>query len=311
MGVDGTSSSDSGGSGSFDVYGMNVKKYADGNMNHGLAATFELYEARVKDDDGSDIQNPDWEMIATFTTDVTREGLFEIRTVTRPGTTEPKSLRPYSYHNLEGEELFGPGNNKYGWRYRIKEITAPQGYQKTDVVYEFGISDIPSYTAPYNYLNYDTVTIVNKPVPTSVEITIPGKKVLVGKELEDQEFTFSLTPEENALDAWGEGYPYPGGFTGSLTAKNDEEGKFSFKLSYTNEDYAKAVEKELIDEDGCARFQYIVREELPQDAVDHFLNGVKYDENQFLVDVKLFIEGGQPMTETHFSVYEGGGAAGD
>ena len=67
-GVSDTSSAHSSGSGGFSNYSMNVKKYAEGNMNQGLAATFEIYEAQVKDANGNDIQDPVWTKVGGFTT---------------------------------------------------------------------------------------------------------------------------------------------------------------------------------------------------------------------------------------------------
>ena len=157
----GKSSSSSGGSGSYSVYTMNVQKYAEGNMNEGLPATFELYEARIKNANGDDI-TPDWKKVATFTTEDST-GLYKIDQITRDGVTG--SLRPYSYHD-EGEvEKFDGTGDKYGWYYKLVEIEAPTGYQKDDTEYMFGISDKPSYSKPYTYLNDDTVTIINKPAP--------------------------------------------------------------------------------------------------------------------------------------------------
>ena len=302
-GVSGTSSSQSGGSGSYRTYGMNIKKYEQGNMAHGLAATFELYEARVKDAAGNEIPGYTWRRIGKFTTDGTT-GLYSINTVIPDGDEEERSLRPYSYHDADGNERFdGEGAESYGWRYRVKEIAAPAGYQRTDVLYEFGISDIPSYAAPYNYLNHDTVTIVNKPIPSQVVTSIPGIKTLIGKKLQNEEFTFSLRPEDSVRELWGEGYP--GGFDGSLTAKNDAEGHFSFPLSYTYEDYLNAEDKGFTDENGSAYFYYVVREELPIGAVDNIVNGVRYDQSQFLVQVKLSVNGDQLMVERKYYPYNG------
>lgn len=304
-GVNGTSSSESGGSGSYLTYKMNVKKYPDGNMNEGLAATFEIYEARVKDANGDDIPNPEWKKVGEFTTDGTT-GIWKIDTVFHDGSTEARSLRPYSFHDADGNERFGPpGTETYGWRYRVKETVAPEGYMLKTTVYEFGISDIPTYSGSdrLNYLNYDTITVVNKPIPQAVETVVSGEKALIGKELEDQEFIFSLKPEESAEAAWGEGYP--GGFSGSITVKNDAAGRFSFPLSYTYEDYAAAAEKGLVDENGCASFWYVVGEEIPEGAENNIWNGVRYDDSRFLVRVKLFIEGNELGTEINCYTYNG------
>ena len=300
-----TSSLQSGGSGSYQTYSMNVKKYAEGNMNQGLAATFELYEARVKDAGGADIAAPQWVKIGEFTTDGTT-GVYQISEVVRPGETEAQSLRPYSYHDENGIEQFGTGE-AYGWRYRIKETAAPEGYQKTTVLYEFGISDIPSYAAPYNYLNGDTVTIVNTPIGLQVETEVRGEKRLIGKELEDQEFTFSIRPEESAQAAWGAGYP--GGFDGTLTVRNDAAGRFVFPLVFTYNDYLNAQQKGFVLPDGSTTFCYVVREELPEGAENRLWNGVRYDESQFLVLVRLYIDGSQLKTELSYSQYDGPSAA--
>lgn len=302
-GASGTASSTSGGTGTFYIYHMNVLKYAEGNMNQGLQASFELYEARVKDADGNDIP-PDWKpVISEFTTD--ERGRYTIRMVYRDGSTEGQSLRPYSFHDADGKEQFGTGES-YGWRYKIVETKAPEGYQLDTTEYQFGISDIPSYVVPYNYLNDDTVTIVNEPIGAT-EIAVPGKKVLTGRALEDQEFTFLLCPEEIAVAAWRlkyPEYPYPGA-DGSLMATNDAEGRFTFPLSYTYEDYLKGFD----EEDGFATFYYVVREELPPEAVDSSWHGVTYDESGYLVEVKLFLDGGRLMTQTNLSQYVGEGDA--
>ena len=308
--VDGESSWHSGGSGSFENFSMNIMKYAEGNMNQGLAATFELYEARVKDASGNNIPEPVWRkvripMTEVFTTDEAT-GIYRINSVIREDETEAKSLRPYSYHDTNGNEQFGNDESEtYGWRYRVIEIEPPPGYQKIFDVYEFGISDIPSYTAPYNYLNGDTVTIVNKPIPLPAATVVEGQKTLIGKELEDQEFAFSLRPEESVLAAWdGE---YPGGFEGSLTARNNAEGRFSFQLSYTYEDYQNAVQKGFADENRNAYFYYVVTEEIPWEAEDNFWNGVRYDAGQFLVQIRLFPEGNRLLAENRYYQYDGNG----
>lgn len=304
-GLSGTSSSEAGGSGSYKTYGMNIKKYAEGNMNEGLAATFELYEARTKDADGHDIPDAVWRKIGEFTTDETT-GVYQIRTVIHEGVTEALSLRPYSYHDADGHELFGgDGSESYGWRYRVVETVPPEGYQMVDVAYEFGISDIPSYVAPYTYLNNDTVTIVNKPVPAPVRMEITGTKVLRGRELQVGEFMFTLAPEESAAAAWGEAYP--GGFEESLLALNERDGRFGFKLTFTYDDYVKALQKGFADEDNCAYFYYVVTESVPEEAEDYFWNNIIYDASRFLAVVKLSVDGGQLRTETACYRYDGNG----
>ena len=299
----GNSYMESGGSGSFDVYRMNVMKYAQGNMNEGLEAEFELFEARVKDADGNDISSPTWMKVHEFTTNGTT-GIYQIRTVSRDGVEA--SLRPYSYHDNDGNECFGTGEN-YGWRYRLVEIKPPPGFIKTDTVYEFGISDIPSYTDPYKYLNDDTVTVVNTPIDDLIEIEIFGNKALEGRKLIDQEFAFSLKPEQTIRGLWGD--DYPGGFSGSLTARNDENGHFSFPLSFTYEDYLTAVQKGFIDESQRAEFYYILKEELPEGAEGYVWKGVTYDRSQFLVLVKLYVDDYGLKTEISGYPYDENGIA--
>ncbi len=302
-GVHGTDSAQSSGSGTYPTYSMNVKKYAEGDMNKGLAARFELFEARTMDSYGQKIQEPHWAKVGEFTTDAVT-GIYEIKTIRHEGETMEQSVRRYSYHENGVEQFGNDGSETFGWRYRIKEIEVPEGYQRTDVeFYEFGISDIPSYSAPYNYLNADTVTIVNKPIPAPVEFVISGRKTLVGKELADQEFTFSLYPEESVHAEWGE--QYPGGFEGSLTAKNDADGKFGFSLTFTYDDYANAVDKGFVDANRRACFYYVVEEELPEGAVDHFWNGVWYDQTRYLAVVRLFADGNQLRTQTEYYRYNG------
>lgn len=294
--VNDTSQYTSGGSGTFSNYHMYVKKYAEGNMNKGLSASFDLYEARVKGDQGQDIAY-EWYKVGSFTTNA-NTGLYYIDNVLHQGETEMKSLRPYSYHDSQGNEQFGAS---YGWRYKIVETVAPDGYQKTTVEYLFGISDIPNYS-DYIYLNNDTVTIVNQPVPAQVETAVSGVKTLIGKQLENEEFTFSLRPEDHIKEAWGEGYP--GGFDGSLTAFNDADGHFRFGLSFTYADYLRAEEKGYVGADHLAYFYYVVKENLPEGAEDNFWNGVVYDQSEFLVVVKLFVDGEHMRTEVSARPYD-------
>ena len=289
---------ESSGSGSFSTYRMNVMKYAQGNMNEGLQATFELLEARVKDADGKDIPHT-WSKVLEFTTGPT--GVYKISKVSRNGVEA--SLRPYSCHDHDGKESFGTDED-YGWRYRLVEIEPPPGFIRTNTVYEFGISDIPSYADPYNYLNDDTVTVVNQPIG-EIEIEIPGNKALKGRKLKDQEFAFSLKPEQTIKGLWGD--DYPGGFSGSLTVRNDVNGHFSFPLSFTYEDYLAAVQKGFIDENQRAEFYYVIKEELPEGATDYTWKGVTYDSSQFLVLVKLYVDGDGLKTQISAYSYDGNG----
>ena len=283
-------------SGSYQTYHMNVKKHAEGNLNHGLAATFEIFEARVKDSNGNDI-TPAWRKAGEFTT-AEGTGIWKIETVTDANGTE-RSLRPYSFHDNDGNEQFG---NDYGWRYQIKEIVAPVGYQRTNLVYEFGISDIQSTSAPYNYLNGGTVTIQNHVPQTDVEIS--GKKELKGRELKDQEFTFILSPEPNAVQLWGA--DYPGGFVGTLKAKNNAAGDFSFTpLSFTYDDYLNAKQRGFADANDTAYFYYVTQEEIPTEAEDNMLNGVQYDTSKFLVVVQLHMDGDELKAQTSYYPYTG------
>ena len=136
-----------------------------------------------------------------------------------------------------------------------------------------------------------------------METEIPGQKVLVGKELENQEFSFTLRPEESAKEAWGEGYP--GGFNESMTVKNNAEGYFRFALSLTYHDYLNAVQKGFVDGNDHAYFYYVVTEDLPEGAEDRIWNSVRYDEAQFLAVVELYIDGGELKTKTTYYQYSG------
>ncbi len=286
-------------SGSYQTYHMNVKKHAEGNLNHGLVATFEIYEARVKDSNGNDIDITEqaWRKVGEFTT-AEGTGIWKIETVTDADGTE-RSLRPYSFLDNDGNEKFG---NDYGWRYRIKETVAPVGYQRTSTIYEFGISDFSSENTPYNYLNGGTVTIPNHVPQTDVEIS--GKKELKGRELKDQEFTFILSPEQNAVQLWGA--DYPGGIDDKLTAKNNAAGVFSFSpLSFTYDDYMKAKQRGFADANDTAYFYYVTQEEIPTEAEGNLLNGVRYDISKFLVVVRLYMDGDELKAQTSYYPYDG------
>ena len=51
----------------------------------------------------------------------------------------------------------------------------------------------------------------------------------------------------------------------------------------------------------------VVEEVLPEGAEDHLLNGVKYDESKFLVEVSLSLDEGQLKTETVYRPYNESG----
>ena len=60
-----------------------------------------------------------------------------------------------------------------------------------------------------------------------------------------------------------------------------------------------------MDENQRALFYYVVSEKKPDEAVDNIWNGVRYDDSQFLVVVRLYIEGGQLQTEVTCYPYDG------
>ena len=119
--------------------------------------------------------------------------------------------------------------------------------------------------------------------PDPVIVRVTGVKVLRGRDMEEGEFTFAMTPVSPAGEAIGTPV-----CTTSHAARAGEESLFDFNLTYTWQDVEQAVYH---DANGNALFYYVVSELLP-DSTDEetgFDSGrlIYFDQNQFLVVVRI------------------------
>ena len=132
------------------------------------------------------------------------------------------------------DELSFPEAGEY--TFEVKEIAKFLGFIKYSAAeYEIVVNVVDTK----GVLSLGSVTINDDPNGTiefintytisgNSEITLQGEKVLTGRELSENEFEFKLTE----VDA--EGKEVESGKV--LSAKNDKDGKFFFKLTYAPED---------------------------------------------------------------------------
>ncbi len=112
------------------------------------------------------------------------------------------------------------------------------------------------------------------------DVTLDGEKTLVGGELSDFDFTFELYESDSSFETAEDSTPI-------LTATPDENGKFSFVLSYTAEDAGKT-------------YYYTVSEKNSGKTVD----GMSYDGTVYKVTV-VVSDSGEGTLVTSVSVKKG------
>ena len=145
------------------------------------------------------------------------------------------------------------------------------------------------------------ITIPNGP-PEPASVAVSGRKVLRGKDMEADEFTFTL----KQIDV--DGKTVPGG--ASLTASNvsgaaGEETVFTFApLQFSMEDYRNAAYH---DTDGNALFYYLVEERIPEGAEGNLKDGILYSTDKFLVVVTVTYSNGQLYASLKAYIYDGTG----
>lgn len=192
-------------------------------------------------------------------------------------------------------------NAANNWRYSSEEAgDVLELYDGEGNLYYYVAIERPvaGYTASYA-LDGASLTLRNtrnsEVLPVSTEIS--GVKILYGRDMQADEFTFILAPEKSMTG-------HPGMETTRLTATspaalNGEAATFTFPaLTYTAEDYDQAQYR---TEDGDAVFYYVVSEE----AGD--VSGILYSESQYLVRVVLSRDsGGLSIRSVDACPYEGG-----
>ena len=146
----------------------------------------------------------------------------------------------------DGSSIEQLSNLRYG-AYAIREVTAPDGYIKDDTLYEFTI-DSNKQT--------HTFTLENKKKTSGVaDITLEAEKLLNGRTLKENEFSFNLKGNEDKVDQ---------------TKENTADGKVTF-------------DKIIYDKEGT--FTYAISEVIPSDADKEM--GMIYDETKYKVTVTV------------------------
>ena len=130
-------------------------------------------------------------------------------------------------------------------------------------------------------LDKDAEVIFTNTRPTA-GIVITGKKVLTGRAMTEDEFSFTLIQ----VDASGE--EIQGGASMSVTAvpdgTNSEASLVFGSLTFTLSDYTGA---EYRDGDGNAVFYFAASEDIPSGVIDYYRDGITYTSDAFLVVVTL------------------------
>lgn len=146
----------------------------------------------------------------------------------------------------DGSSIEQLSNLRYG-TYAIQEEIAPDGYVKDDKLYEFTIDS--------NNQTY-TFTLENKKkANVATDITLEAKKVLSGRKLKTNEFSFNLRGSEDKINQ---------------TKKNDSDGNIAFdKISYEKE----------------GTYTYTISEIIPAEAEKEI--GMTYDDTQYKVTVTV------------------------
>ena len=141
-------------------------------------------------------------------------------------------------------------------------------------------------------------TVVFTNILSRDEVEISGNKILLGRDMTEDKFTFILTQ----ADAEGKALPEGIVLTASVGAGAEHESvPFTFSpIAYTYSDYAGA---EYRDADGNAIFYYIAGEVIPPDAADHFKEGILYSREKFLVRVTLRYNEEDKSLSARWTVY--------
>lgn len=125
-------------------------------------------------------------------------------------------------------------------------------------------------------------------VPDPVSVTVRGSKILEGRDMRQEEFSFTLTPIH------ADGSPAGEALTVSCpAAQAGERAAFSFTLTYDITDYENAVYR---SDDGDALFYWLLAESVPESANEagyDEASHIQYDRGQYLVIVILHYDKAQ------------------
>jgi pilin isopeptide linkage protein len=162
-----------------------------------------------------------------------------------------------------------------GKTYYLQETKAPNGYEKSDALIPFSVTDDEVDESKNVFsLDYHLLYVGNKKAPTKIQLT--GTKTLEGRDLAEGEFSFTL---EGSNDA---GKNSLGNKT--ITVTNDANGNITFpEIVYTQK----------------GEYRYVVKE------VNNALPGVTYDTED--VNVVVSVEESKGILSASYKVVNGWG----
>lgn len=192
--------------------------------------------------------------------------------------------------------------------YYLEEKIAAEGFAllEDDLCFTIGTDGTVSLENHQEWLTVETVSgsvsyliwIPNGEMPEPAQVTVSGKKKLVGRDMEKDEFTFTLTPIDINGAHIGEAAE-----TRNAAGAAGEETGFSFTpISYTLDDYSHAA---YYDQDHNALFYYLVEESIPDEAINGVANSISYSTAKFLVVVRLSYQDGKLSAAQTAYLFEG------
>ena len=197
-------------------------------------------------------------------------------------------------NNADGSFSFGlgydtPGDYYYLLREKIEEAPGvgydASVYQIKIVVFDTGLGTLTGHVDQIVKVgtNETEIAFGNYYTPAATELTLSGEKALVGRELLDGEFNFSLYSANSTFTPSGD----------ALQTVTNEGKTFSFApLTF--------------DKSGV--YYYVVKEVIPSEAIGNLYDGVGYDVSQLGITVTV-TDPGNGKLEATYTVTENGTAA--
>ena len=243
---------------------LHFYKFDDKHLElHLDGAVFELFDDKYLDVEGN------VKKLTTYTT----------RTQVDANGTKNGYFEVYYYDDAHTINI---SPNHY---YHVEETTAPVGYKipaDKNARYFIITNEVPSGTV-YHYNNHDYISyhseeeLYGYDEPFDTTVKLGALKELIGRDLKENEFTFTLSAVNGA--------PMPGNES-SVEATNDANGKAIFDtITYETSDLTPVDENEdgIIEDYKDTDFTYTVTENKPNPP----LPGVIYDEDPHTVVVKV------------------------
>ena len=244
-------------SGSYSLAVLYLNKIGRGYTDVLQGAEFELYEYAEGENQPSEDDLCD--LVAVYTTDAAGEITIKELNKVNPADTQKEP------------------NLRFNRWYKLVETKAPKGYElKEDPIFfylPYVSNATPTKSSNYNICDpYDHIYVKNKPLVAGVALR--AVKVLNGKALDDEVFTFQLLDGNRRL----------------LQEKKNIGRDVTFDtISFTYNDLAiiDQTTGELTGYHESIERTYIIKEVIPADAVNNTKDGISYDPVEYTAKVTV------------------------